>query len=81
MNRRPRGLDPVVRWLISKGLPRWAAVLIVLLALLCVIAGFIAAAVPPLASQTSALIHELPRYMHQLQAPEPSHPLRSRPWQ
>jgi predicted PurR-regulated permease PerM len=61
------GVDPVVRWLTSKGLPRWAAVLIVLLALLCVIGGFIAAAVPPLASQTSALIHELPRYMHQLQ--------------
>jgi predicted PurR-regulated permease PerM len=61
------GLDPVVRWLTSKGLPRWAAVLAVLLALLAVVAGFIAAAVPPLASQTSALVHELPRYMHQLQ--------------
>jgi predicted PurR-regulated permease PerM len=61
------GLDPVVRWLTSKGVPRWAAVLIVLLALLGVVAGFIAAAVPPLASQTSALIHELPRYMHQMQ--------------
>jgi predicted PurR-regulated permease PerM len=61
------GLDPVVRRLASKGLPRWAAVLIVLLALLGVIASFVAAAVPPLASQTSALIHELPRYAHQLQ--------------
>ena len=61
------GLDPVVRWLTGKGVPRWAAVLIVLLGLLAVVAGFIAAAVPPLASQTSALIHELPHYMHQLQ--------------
>lgn len=60
------GIDPVVSRLCKKGLPRWAAVLVVVLALLAVGAGFIAAAVPPLASQTEALIHDLPHYMHQL---------------
>jgi predicted PurR-regulated permease PerM len=32
-----------------------------------VIAGFLAAAVPPLAAQATALIHQMPHYMHQLQ--------------
>jgi len=61
------GLDPLVRWLTRRGMPRWAAVVTVLLAVLVVIGGFIASAVPPLAAQTSALINELPKYMHQLQ--------------
>ena len=61
------GLDPVARWLNRKGLPRWAAVVVVLLTVFVVIAGFIAAAVPPLAAQTSALVHELPKYARELQ--------------
>jgi predicted PurR-regulated permease PerM len=61
------GLDPVVRWLTRKGLPRWAAVVVVLLTVLVIIGGFIASAVPPLAAQTSALVNEMPKYMHQLQ--------------
>jgi predicted PurR-regulated permease PerM len=61
------GLDPVVVWLTRRGLPRWAAVLVVVFAMLALIGGFIAAAIPPLASQTSALINELPHYIHQLQ--------------
>jgi predicted PurR-regulated permease PerM len=61
------GLDPVTRWLNRKGLPRWAAVVVVLLSVFVVIGGFIAAAVPPLAAQTSALVHEMPKYAHELQ--------------
>ena len=61
------GLDPLVRWLTRRGMPRWAAVVTVLLGVLVVIGGFIASAVPPLAAQTSALINELPKYMHELQ--------------
>jgi predicted PurR-regulated permease PerM len=61
------GLDPVVVWLTRRGLPRWAAVLVVVFAMFALIGGFIAAAIPPLASQTSALINELPHYIHQLQ--------------
>ena len=60
------GLDPAVSWLCKKGLPRWAAVLTVVLAFLSLGAGFIAAAVPPLAAQAAALVHELPHYAQQL---------------
>jgi predicted PurR-regulated permease PerM len=61
------GLDPVVTWLIRHGLRRWAAVTLVFLALLALVGGFIAAAIPPLAAQTSALINQLPHYAHDLQ--------------
>ena len=61
------GLDPVVRWLTRKGLPRWVAVVAVLLAMVVVGGGFVASAVPPLAAQAGALVHEMPKYMHELQ--------------
>ncbi len=61
------GLDPVVVWLTRRGLRRWMAVSVVLLALVALVGGFIAAAIPPVASQTSALIKELPHYAQQLQ--------------
>ena len=61
------GLDPVVVWLNRHGVRRWAAALIVILALFAFVGGFIAAAIPPVSSQTSALINELPKYVHQLQ--------------
>jgi predicted PurR-regulated permease PerM len=61
------GLDPVVLWLTRHGLKRWMAVIIVLLALLALVGGFIAAAIPPVASQTTALIKDLPHYAQQLQ--------------
>jgi hypothetical protein len=59
------GLDPVVSWLTRRRVPRWAAVVIVLLALAGTIGMFIAAAIPPLAAQTSNLIAELPRFHQQ----------------
>jgi predicted PurR-regulated permease PerM len=61
------GLDPVVSWLTRRRVPRGAAVVIVLLALVGVTGGFMAAAIPPLAAQTSNLISELPHYAHILQ--------------
>lgn len=61
------GLDPVVVWLSRHGLRRWMAVTIVLLALLALVGGFIAAAIPPVASQASTLIKDLPHYAQQLQ--------------
>ena len=62
------GLDPVVSWLTRRRVPRWAAVVIVLLALAGAIVAFIAAAIPPLAAQTSNLISALPHYAHALQS-------------
>jgi predicted PurR-regulated permease PerM len=61
------GLDPVVNWLTRRRVPRWAAVIVVLLGMLGVIGGFLAAAIPPLAAQTANLIAELPHYAHALQ--------------
>ena len=61
------GLDPVVSWLTRWRVPRGAAVVIVLLTLVAVTGGFIGAAIPPLAAQTSSLIAELPHYAHALQ--------------
>jgi predicted PurR-regulated permease PerM len=61
------GLDPVVVWLNRHGIRRWAAVVIVILALFAFVGGFVAAAIPPVSAQTSTLINELPKYVHQLQ--------------
>jgi predicted PurR-regulated permease PerM len=54
------GLDPVVSWLTRHRLPRWAAVVTVLIGVIGVIALFLATAIPPLTAQTTALIHEIP---------------------
>jgi predicted PurR-regulated permease PerM len=61
------GLDPVVGWLVRRRIPRWAAVLIVVGCALGVLAAFLAAAIPPLASEASSLAHQIPHYMHNLQ--------------
>jgi predicted PurR-regulated permease PerM len=61
------GLDPAVSWLTRRGLPRPAAVAVILLAAAAVVSAFLAAAIPPLASQATALTQQLPHYMHSLQ--------------
>jgi predicted PurR-regulated permease PerM len=61
------GLDPVVGWLVRRGVPRWAAVLTVIGCGVAVAAAFLAAAIPPLTSEATALAHQIPQYMHTLQ--------------
>jgi len=61
------GLDPVVGWLVRHRVPRWAAVLVVVGCAAAVAAGFLAAAIPPLASEATALAHQIPHYLHSLQ--------------
>jgi predicted PurR-regulated permease PerM len=61
------GLDPIVGWLVRHRMPRWAAVLTVIVCGLAIVAAFLAAAIPPLASETTALAHQIPHYMHTLQ--------------
>ena len=61
------GLDPVVGWLVRRRVPRWAAVVTVVACSLGVMAAFLAAAIPPLSSEVSALAHQIPHYMHNLQ--------------
>jgi predicted PurR-regulated permease PerM len=63
------GLDPMVSWLTRRRLPRWAAVLTVIGAAAAVLTVFILAAIPPLASQTTALAHHLPQYLHAMRDP------------
>jgi predicted PurR-regulated permease PerM len=67
------GLDPAVSLLTRRfRAPRWAAVLAVLAAALAVLAGFLVAAIPPLAAQASALASHLPHYLHSLSDPHSS---------
>jgi len=63
------GLDPAVEWLTRRRLRRWAAVLTVIAAVAVVLAGFVLAAIPPLASQATALANHLPQYLHTLHNP------------
>lgn len=49
------GLDPIVRYLVSKKFPRWLAVVSVVVALLAVFAGFALAIVPIIVEQMALL--------------------------
>ncbi|WP_433760877.1 AI-2E family transporter [Nocardia sp. CA-135398] len=60
------GLEPVVSWLVRPWFPRWAAVTAVFLVAIGLLAGFLAAAIPPLITQGSALVHNAPDYVTHL---------------
>jgi predicted PurR-regulated permease PerM len=53
------GLDPIVAWLERRKLPRWAAVLITILAVLSVFAGIILMIVPIIVGQISQLVADI----------------------
>ncbi|GAA5030019.1 AI-2E family transporter [Microbacterium fluvii] len=53
------GLEPVVSWLERRRLPRWAAVLITILALLGLFAGIILMVVPIIVGQISQLVGQI----------------------
>jgi predicted PurR-regulated permease PerM len=60
------GLDPAVRWLYRRGLPRWAAVTVVLVVTLGTLVGFLVLAVPVFVTQAGVLANELPHYLRSL---------------
>jgi predicted PurR-regulated permease PerM len=60
------GLDPAVRALYRLGIQRWLAVTIVILLALAIFAGFVALAVPVIATQASHFANALPHYLHEL---------------
>ena len=60
------GLEPAVSWLAGKRLPRWAAVTAVLIAVMAVLAGTLAAAIPPLVQQGHQFINEAPHYIQRV---------------
>lgn len=56
------GLDPVVAWLRRRGLPRWLAVLAVVVGALVCAGGVGALVVPVVTSQVKQLVNHLPHY-------------------
>lgn len=60
------GMEPAVAWLTRHRWPRWAGVAAVLLVILGVIGGFLAAAIPALINQGEQLAANLPRYLQEL---------------
>lgn len=60
------GLDPAVRWLVKRGLKRGIAVLVIILAALGFVGGFVAAVAPPIAHQSTALVKKAPDYAERL---------------
>lgn len=60
------GLDPAVVWLYRRGLPRWAALTVVLLTSVALLVTVFALAVPVLSTQASKLAEEIPQYLHSL---------------
>ncbi|MDQ1694947.1 MAG: hypothetical protein QOJ03_300 [Frankiaceae bacterium] len=60
------GLDPAVRWLVRHRLKRGVAVLVIVVAALGLFGGFVAAVVPPIATQSSELVKKAPDYVKRL---------------
>jgi predicted PurR-regulated permease PerM len=59
-------LDPAVRWLTARGLPRGLAVTLILVVLVAILAAFLVSVIPHLVSQFTTLVHTLPSYLAQL---------------
>ncbi|GAA0979436.1 AI-2E family transporter [Acrocarpospora macrocephala] len=59
------GLDPAASWLVRRGLPRWASVLIIVVATLALVGGFLALAIPVIVSQVGQFVHEVPVYLRE----------------
>jgi predicted PurR-regulated permease PerM len=60
------GLDPAVAWLTRHRVPRGLAVTIVVLVTLGLLAGFMAAAITPLAEQATQFVRQVPRFLQTL---------------
>ena len=61
------GIEPAVSWLVQHRLPRWVALLLVYVVVFGALGGFLAAAIPPLLEQGSALVHHAPERLHGLE--------------
>ena len=60
------GIDPAVSWLERHKLPRWLAILIVLVGILAVFAGLVLAIIPVIADQVGNLISQAPDIINAL---------------
>ena len=61
------GLDPAVRLLMRRGLSRTAAVAMISMTAVALLVGFLAAIVPPISHEATALLRAAPTYAQQLQ--------------
>jgi len=59
------GLEPAVSGLVNRKLPRWAAVSLVVVVVFGVLAGAVAAAIPPLVQEARQFIEQAPHYLQQ----------------
>jgi predicted PurR-regulated permease PerM len=59
-------LDPAVRWLTARGLPRGLAVALILAVLLAILAAFLVSVIPHLVGQFTTLVQTLPSYLAKL---------------
>jgi predicted PurR-regulated permease PerM len=62
------GLDPAVVWLTKRRLPRWAAVLVVVLTVLAFVGAFVAAAVGPISREIHLLQVKIPLWKSQAES-------------
>ena len=60
------GLDPIISWLVRRGIPRWSAVLVSILAVLALFSGAILTVVPIIVQQIGGLISAIQRYLESL---------------
>ncbi|OBA64533.1 AI-2E family transporter [Mycobacterium sp. 1100029.7] len=60
------GLEPAVSWLVGKKMARWAAVTAVLFAVIAVVAGSLAAAIPALVQQAREFTDQAPHYIQHI---------------
>ena len=61
------GLEPAVSSLVNRKMPRWAAVTIVMVVVFVVLAGCVAAVIPPLVEQARQFIEQAPHHMQEAQ--------------
>lgn len=62
------GLDPAVRWLVKRGMSRPTAVAVIAVLFIGAVAGFAAAAYPPIAREATQLYNQIPHYAKELQS-------------
>lgn len=60
------GLEPAVSVLARRWLPRWAAVVTVIMLVLAVVGGFVTAAIPPLAREAGQFVTQAPAILARL---------------
>jgi predicted PurR-regulated permease PerM len=61
------GMEPAVSWLARRRFPRWLAVTTVFVIAFAAVGGFLAAAIPVVVEQATALVTKAPQYLREAQ--------------